>query len=285
MVEPTQDQKITYATMSADQMNDLHNGIDQAIERITPKFGQTHPMYIDGQAIESAEQFDDVSPIDTRQVLARFQTGTADHVRDAVRAANAAAKSWSAKPWEERVAVVRNISEGIRKNRWDLSAWMGYETGKNRLECVGDIEESADFMAYYCSQMEANAGFALKMDALGPDEENTSVLRPYGVWGVIAPFNFPMALAAGPIGAALVTGNTVVLKPATDTPLLGIKLYEISTAAGLPPGVLNVVTGPGSTVGQEISDNPGINGIVFTGSKEVGMLLASENGRRQTHAQ
>ena len=282
MVEPTQDQKITYATMSADQMNDLHNGIDQAIERITPKFGQTHPMYIDGQAIESAEQFDDVSPIDTRQVLARFQTGTADHVRDAVRAAKAAAKSWSAKPWEERVAVVRNISEGIRKNRWDLSAWMGYETGKNRLECVGDIEESADFMAYYCSQMEANAGFALKMDALGPDEENTSVLRPYGVWGVIAPFNFPMALAAGPIGAALVTGNTVVLKPATDTPLLGIKLYEVATAAGLPPGVLNVVTGPGSTVGQEISDNPGINGIVFTGSKEVGMLLASENGRRQT---
>ena len=91
-----------------------------------------------------------------------------------------------------------------------------------------------------------------------------------------------MALAAGPIGAALVTGNTVVLKPATDTPLLGIKLYEIATAAGLPPGVLNVVTGPGSTVGQEISDNPGINGIVFTGSKEVGMLLASENGRRQT---
>ena len=274
------DTKITYATMSADQLEELHAQIDQAIERITPQFGRTYPMYIDGEAIESAEQFDDVSPIDTRKVLARFQKGTADHVRDAVRIARAASAAWSVRPLSERLAIVRRIGDGIRAHRYELAAWMGYETGKNRLECVGDIEEAADFMTYYASQMDSHAGFSTTMDKLEPNEENTSVLRPYGVWAVISPFNFPMALAAGPAGGALVTGNTVVLKPATDTPMLGIKLYEIASEAGVPPGVLNLVTGPGATVGQEIIENPGIDGIVFTGSKEVGMKLIRENGSR-----
>ena len=276
----TEEMKITYATMSADQMDELHRGIDQAIEQIAPQIGQTYPMYIDGEPIESAEQFDDLSPIDTRSALARFQTGTADHVRDAVRAARVAAPGWSARPWSERVAIVRKIGDGIRAHRWELAAWMGHETGKNRLECVGDIEEAADFTSYYCDQMEAHAGFSQTMNALGPNEENTSVMRPHGVWAVISPFNFPMALAAGPAGGALVTGNTVVLKPATDTPWLGVRLYDIVTAAGVPSGVFNVVTGPGATVGQEIAEHRGIDGIVFTGSKEVGMMLLRENGSR-----
>ena len=143
----TPEMKITYATMSADQMESLHLAIDEAIERIRPELGKTYPMYIDGEAIESAEQFDDLSPIDTRTVLARFQKGTADHVRDAVRAARAAVTSWSERSWTERVAIVRKIGDGIRVHRWDLAAWMGHETGKNRLECVGDIEEAAAVIA------------------------------------------------------------------------------------------------------------------------------------------
>jgi 1-pyrroline-5-carboxylate dehydrogenase len=106
------------------------------------------------------------------------------------------------------------------------------------------------------------------------------VLRPYGVWAVISPFNFPLALAAGPAGGALAAGNTVVFKPASDTPLIGAKLTEMVIEAGLPPGVFNFVTGPGSTVGQELIDNAGIDGIVFTGSKEVGMKLMRENAAR-----
>ena len=119
-------------------------------------------------------------------------------------------------------------------------------------------------------QIEAHDGFSTRLGSLGPNEENASVLRPYGVWAVISPFNFPLALAAGPAGGALVAGNTVVFKPASATPLLGYALYEVMAAAGMPSGVFNFITGGGSTAGQELVDNPGVDGIVFTGSKDVG---------------
>jgi 1-pyrroline-5-carboxylate dehydrogenase len=128
--------------------------------------------------------------------------------------------------------------------------------------------------------MEQHNGFTTPLGTLGPNEENSSVLRPYGVWAVISPFNFPLALAAGPSGGALVAGNTSVFKPASDTPLLGYKLNEVMVEAGLPPGVFNFVTGPGRTAGQELVDNPGVDGIVFTGSKEVGMRLIRDNATR-----
>ena len=274
--------KITYATMSADQMKDLHHGIDGAIEQIKPRLGETYSMFINGQGVKATELFDDVSPIDTRILLGRFQKATPEHARDAIAAARAAAPAWSGRPWHERVAMVRELAEAIRAHRWELSALMGYEAGKNRLECVGDVEEGADLIAYYCDQVEEHDGFTKPMGKLAPNEENLSVLRPYGVWAVISPFNFPLALAAGPAGGALVTGNTVVFKPASDTPLLGLKLYELTVEAGLPAGAFNVVTGSGSTVGQELVDNPGIDGIVFTGSKEVGMKLIRDNGARLT---
>src|SRR5438552_13617764 len=135
-------------------------------------------------------------------------------------------------------------------------------------------------MEYYCLEMEKHDGFATRLGTLGPGEENYSVLRPYGVWAVISPFNFPLALAAGPSGGALAAGNTVVFKPASATPLLGYKLYEAFAEAGLPPGVFNFVTGGGSTAGQALIDNPAIDGIVFTGSKNVGMQLIRDNAMR-----
>ena len=144
---------------------------------------------------------------------------------------------------------------------------------------MGEVEEVADFFSYYCNQMEKHEGYVNPMGLVGYNEESVSVLRPLGVWAVIAPFNFPIALAGGPASAAILTGNTVVFKPATDTPYAGLKLYQM-LAEVLPPGVFNFVTGGGGTVGQELLDNPGIDGIVFTGSKEVGMKLIRENGAR-----
>jgi len=272
--------KITYATMSADQMEDLHRDLDVQIDAVKAAFGRTYPMFIDGRPVEAAEQFDDRSPIDTRILLGRFQKGTREQAREAIAAARRAYPAWSGRPWRDRVEALRRVAETIRAHRSELSALMGYEAGKNRLECVGDVEESADLIAYYCDQVEKNEGFIKTMGALSPAEENRSVLRPYGVWAVISPFNFPMALAAGPAGGALVAGNTVVFKPASDTPLLGFKLQEMMTEAGIPRGVFNFVTGGGSTVGQELIDNPGIDGIVFTGSKEVGMKLLRDNAAR-----
>jgi 1-pyrroline-5-carboxylate dehydrogenase len=271
---------ITYATMTADRMEDLHRELDTAIGQVKSTFGKSYPMIVGGKEVRASSEFDDRSPIDTRILLGTFQSGTRDHVKDAIAAAKAAYPAWSARPWRERVALLKKVADAIRDRRWELSALMGYEAGKNRLECVGDVEESADLIEYYCIQMEKHEGFTTKLGTLGPGEENSSVLRPYGVWAVISPFNFPLALAAGPSGGALVAGNTVVFKPASVTPLLGYTLYEAMKEAGIPAGVFNFVTGGGSTVGQELIDNPGIDAVVFTGSKDVGMKLIRDNATR-----
>src|SRR3989441_1087370 len=272
--------KITYATMTADRMEDLHRELDTAIGQVKSTFGKSYPLVIGGKDVKASSEFDDRSPIDTRILLGKFQIGGREHVRDAIAAAKAAYPAWSARPWRERVALLKKVADKIRDHRWELSALMGYEAGKNRLECVGDVEESADLIEYYCDQIEKHDGFQMKLGTLGPGEENSSVLRPYGVWAVIAPFNFPLALAAGPAGGALVAGNTIVLKPASATPLLSYELYQIAAAAGIPAGVFNFVTGGGSTAGQELIDNAGVDGIVFTGSKEVGMKLIRDNATR-----
>ena len=272
--------KITYATLGGEQLEDLHRELDEAIASAPATFGRDYFIYIDGQPVRSEQQFDDRSPIDTSVLIGRFQQGTREDSRLAVAAARRAYPAWAARPWQERLTLVRKIADAIRAHRWELSALMGYEAGKNRLECVGDVEEAADLMSYYCDQIERHHGFVEPMGSLGPGEENVSVLRPYGVWAVISPFNFPMALAAGPAGGALAAGNTVVLKPASATPLLGEKLYQMTVEAGLPSGVFNFVTGPGSTAGQELIDNDGIDGIVFTGSKEVGLKMMRDNAAR-----
>ena len=273
--------KITYATMTADTLVDLHHELDRAIEEVKATFGRSYPLVIDGRDARSSSEFEDRSPIDTRILLGRFQSASRDEVGAAIAAAGAAFPKWSARPWSERVSLLKKVADAIRARRWELSALMGYEAGKNRLECVGDVEESADLIEYYCTQIEEHDGFGVKLGTLGPDEENSSVLRPYGVWAVISPFNFPLALAAGPSGGALVAGNTVVFKPASATPLLGFKLCEMMMEAGVPAGVFNFVTGGGGTAGQALIDNPDVDGIVFTGSKDVGMHLIRDNAARQ----
>ena len=278
--DTTPSAKITYATMSGERLADLHLALDRAIEQAKTTFGKRYPLMIDGNAVYAAGELEDRSPIDTRILLGRFQMAGRENVRDAVAAARAAYPGWSARSWRDRVALLRKAADGIRARRWELSALMGFEAGKNRLECVGDVEESADLIEYYCHEMELHDGFSTRLGSLGPNEENSSVLRPYGVWAVISPFNFPLALAAGPAGGALVAGNTVVFKPASTTPLLGYALYEVIAAAGIPSGVFNFITGGGATAGQELVDNPGVDGIVFTGSKDVGMGLIRDNAAR-----
>jgi 1-pyrroline-5-carboxylate dehydrogenase len=150
------------------------------------------------------------------------------------------------------------------------------EVGKNRMESLGDVAESADLIRYACYQMEKNDGYVVAMGRdplVGYTSINYSALRPYGVWLVISPFNFPMALTGGPVGAALVAGNTVVMKPATDTPMVVRMLAECFRDAGLPDGVANYVTGPGRTLGQALIESPEVDGVTFTGSFDVGMKI------------
>ncbi|HSM55295.1 MAG TPA: aldehyde dehydrogenase family protein [Candidatus Sulfomarinibacteraceae bacterium] len=264
------DFKVTYATLSSPSPK-LHEMFDEAVAKAREQFGRTFPMYIDGEEREADETFPKYSPADLDLEMAHFQKGTEQDARDAVAAAKAAFPSWSRTPWQERVRLMREAADLISDRLFDIAAVMSLEVGKNRLEALGDVEETADLIRYYCQQMEENNGFVVEMDAESERHHNRSVLRPYGVWAVISPFNFPFALAGGPSGGALVAGNTVVFKPASDTAYSGWLLTQCFRDAGLPDGVFNFVTGGGRTVGQTIVDHPDIAGITFTGSYEVGM--------------
>ena len=265
--------KITYATLRNDN-EELHSQFEQGIETARAQLGEHHPNYVNGQPRHGEGEFEDRSPIDNDHVLGYFAKGTRQDVKDAIAAAREATPGWAATPWRERVALLRRAADLISERQMEYGALMCYEVGKNRLEALGDVEETADLIRYYCDQMEANNGFDHVMGNLGDDTVHTrSVLKPHGVFAVISPFNFPFALCGGPAGAALVAGNTVVFKPSSDAPLLGLKLYEVLVDAGLPPGVFNCIAGPGETVGTELQENDEIDGIVFTGSYEVGFEL------------
>jgi 1-pyrroline-5-carboxylate dehydrogenase len=267
-------QKITYTSTNVD-MEAFHRAYDAALAEVRATAGRSYPLYISGKAIEVVgnDPIIDVSPIDTSMVLGTFASATKDHVDQAVRSAHAAQKGWAALPWQERIRILRRAAQIIRERKFLLSAIMSYEVGKNRFEAMGDTEESADLIDYYCQQVEDHNGFIRDMAKMTPIERNTEILRPYGVFVCIAPFNFPLALSTGMSSSALMTGNAVVYKPAEDTPWTGIKLYEVYRDAGVPAGVFNYVSGHGRSIGDAFWQNPLTDGVVFTGSKGIGMKI------------
>jgi 1-pyrroline-5-carboxylate dehydrogenase len=174
------------------------------------------------------------------------------------------------------VELLRKAASLIEERIFELGAAMSLEVGKNRMEALGDVQETADLIYYSCYQMEKNNGYIVEMGRdplVGYEATNISVLRPYGVWLVVSPFNFPFALTGGPSGAALAAGNCIVIKPATDTPWIVRLLADCFRDAGLPDGVVNFVTGPGRTLGQALVDSPEVDGATFTGSFDVGMKM------------
>jgi 1-pyrroline-5-carboxylate dehydrogenase len=272
--------KITYTSTSGD-LEEFHHRFDTALDRIRRDAGALHPFYIDGQPVETGEEpLIDSSPIDTSFVLGRFAAATPLQVDAAVQAARRAQRGWASLSWQERVAILRRAAALIRERKYELAALMSLEVGKSRLEAMGDAEESADLVDYYCQQVEDADGFVRPMGRITPVERNTDVLRPYGVFACIAPFNFPLALSAGMSSAALVAGNSVVYKPAEDTPWTGLKLYEIYRDAGLPAGVCNLLFGRREVIGDPLWQHPGVDGVVFTGSKQIGLRIhAGLSGR------
>ncbi len=266
--------KITYATLRNDN-EELHALYERGVEESRAGLGAHHRNYVDGRWVDgSAGVFEARSPIDRDMLIGTFAKGDRSDVRAAMAAARRAAPGWRHTPWQGRLAVLKKAAELISERQMRYGADMAFECGKNRLEALGEVEEAADLIRFYSRTMEDNNGYDHAMDNLGDAAVHTrSILRPHGVFGVISPFNFPMALAAGPSSGALMAGNTVVFKPASATPLSAVNLVHAYEDAGLPPGVMNLVMGPGDTVGDEIQSNPGIDGIVFTGSYEVGFKL------------
>jgi len=265
--------ELTYGTMF-DPPEELHARFEGALDQVLSELGQEHAMVIDGQERFAEEKFTSITPINKNQVLGIFQSGSASDAADAVAAARRAFPEWSRTPWQERVEIIRRAADLIDERIFTLAAMTTLEVGKNRMEALGDVAEAPALLRYACDELERNQGFRMKMgqDPLqGYKATNYSVLKPYGVWLVISPFNFPAALTGGPAGAALVSGNTVIMKPASDTPWVIRLLFDCFTEAGLPDGVLNYVTGSGSVLGKSLVENPDLDGLTFTGSYDVGM--------------
>jgi 1-pyrroline-5-carboxylate dehydrogenase len=273
-------QKITYTSANVD-LDAFHAAFDAALEEVRASMGESHPLHLDGKAVvPDRAPIVDVSPIDTSLVLGRFAAAGPDEVDVAVRSAKVAQRPWAALPWRDRVAALRRAAELIRERKFRLAAIMACEVGKNRLEAMGDAEESADLVDYYCQQVEDHHGFVREMARMTPIERNVETLRPYGVFACVAPFNFPLALSTGMSSAALVTGNAVVYKPAEDAPWTGLELHRVYRDAGVPPGVFQYVSGRGREMGDALWEHPLTDGVVFTGSKEVGMRIFHGLSRR-----
>jgi 1-pyrroline-5-carboxylate dehydrogenase len=266
--------KVTYTSASVD-WDAVHREFDAALVAVRAELGRDYPMYIAGAPVVMSAHAPlvDVTPIDTGVVLGRFVTASPAHVDRAVQAARAAQPGWGRTPWRERIATLRRAAELIRERKVALAALMSLEVGKSRPEALGDAEESADLIDYYCGQMEEAHGFVREMARVTPVERNTDVQRPYGVFACIAPFNFPLALSTGMSAAALAAGNAVVFKPSEDAPWTGLKLYELYREAGLPAGVFNYIVGRREEIGDYLWRHEGVDGVVFTGSKAVGLRI------------
>lgn len=267
--------KLTYATMF-NPPEEMHTRFEAALAAARADLGREYGMLINGQERRADQKFEKRSPINTDWLLGVFQRGTAQDASDAMAAARAALPGWSSTPWQSRIRIARRIADLIDARAYDIGAALALEVGKNRSEALGDVAEAAEFLRYYSAEMERNNGYVVEMardPLVGFTARNVSALKPYGVWLVISPFNFPTALSGGPVAAALITGNTVVLKPATDTPWSVRLLVDCFRDGGIPAGALNYVTGGGATVGQALIDHPGVDGITFTGSYEVAMRI------------
>jgi 1-pyrroline-5-carboxylate dehydrogenase len=278
----SQDGKVTYVSLMTDES--IHGEYEEALRKVEGEFGRHHPMFIgDSQVFSDDGEFEDRSPIDSSIILGYFQKGNQEHARAAIAESKRAFPEWSGKDWRERVRIVRAVAERVDRLKFELAALITYEVGKNRYEALAEVGEAADMFRYYCDIYERNGGYVTPMGPGAPGERCWSVMRPHGVWAVISPFNFPFALAGGMTAAALLTGNTVVFKPTSESPFSGLRLYQLFIEAGVPPGAINYVTGPGGPFGETIVAHPDVDGIAFTGSRDVGMWLYRNFAARQPY--
>lgn len=262
-----------------EQMTDFSHprnreAMETALQGMRRQLGKTYPIVIGGERIEGLKTFETLNPSRKTEVLGRFQKATRDHAEAAIEAAAEAFQQWKREPVERRAGVLVKAAELLRKRKHEFSATMVLEVGKNWPEADGDTAEAIDFLEFYAREAYRYAADQplVKIES----ENNDLVYIPLGVGAVIPPWNFPLAIMAGMTVAAIVTGNTVVLKPSSDAPLIAWKFFELLEEAGMPPGVANFVSGSGQEVGDTIVKHPKTRFIAFTGSKEVGLHINEE---------
>jgi 1-pyrroline-5-carboxylate dehydrogenase len=256
------------------QKEENRSAMQQALARVKQNVGKEYPLVIGGKRIHGGKTFDSINPSDKSQVVGHFQAGTRQHAEQALEAAWQAFESWKRQPVEARASLLVRTAEVLRRRKHDFSATMVLEVGKSWAEADADTAEAIDFCEFYAREAYRYAAEQplVKIES----EENDLVYIPLGAGAVIPPWNFPLAIMAGMTAAAIVTGNTVVLKPSSDAPLIAYRFLEALEESGMPAGVVNFVTGGGTEVGDTLVRHPRTRFIAFTGSKQVGLHINEE---------
>jgi RHH-type proline utilization regulon transcriptional repressor/proline dehydrogenase/delta 1-pyrroline-5-carboxylate dehydrogenase len=241
-----------------------------ALDQVRTQFGRTYPIVIDNQPLPGGKTLDRENPSRKTELVGRVAMASAEQANRAVKSCLAAFDGWRDTPVEERAALLHRTAEQFRQRRFELSAWIVFECGKPWREADADVAEAIDFCDYYATEMK-KLGATQHRDV--PGEDNRYFYEPRGVSVIIAPWNFPLAILTGMATAALVAGNTVILKPAEQSSVVGAKLMECLQAAGLPPGVANFLPGDGEEIGPALVTHPDVALIAFTGSLKVALLI------------
>jgi 1-pyrroline-5-carboxylate dehydrogenase len=240
-----------------------------ALDQVAAQLGREYDLVIGGRHLKTEGKIRSFNPAKPAQVVGVHQKAGAEHAEEAMAAALKAFESWSRTSVDERVSLLLGAAEIIRSRHFEFCAWLTYEVGKNWAEADADVGETIDFLEFYAREALRLATATTPIQF--PGERNRLLYIPLGVGAVIPPWNFPFAIMAGMTAASIVTGNTVVLKPSSDSPTIAAKFIEVLEEAGMPPGVVNFCPGSGATFGNAIVEHPKTRFIAFTGSKEVGL--------------
>jgi len=259
--------------------HDNAHAMKEALVRVGDILGHEYELIIGGERLRTAGKIESRNPARPEQVVGIHQKAGAEHADKAVRAALQAFETWQHAPVEERVSLLLNAAEIIRSRKFEFCAWLVYEVGKNWVEADADVAETIDFLEFYSREALRLAGATTPIQY--PGERNQLVYIPLGVGAVIPPWNFPFAIMAGMTAAAIVTGNTIVLKPSSDSPTIAARFIDVLEEAGMPPGVVNFCPGSGATFGNAIVEHPKTRFVAFTGSKEVGLDIHERAAKTQ----
>ena len=233
--------------------------------------GSEYPLIIGGERLKTTDKIRSINPARPAQIVGIHQKAGAAQAETAMSAALRAFDSWSQTVAEERASLLLNAADIIRKRKFEFMAWLTYEVGKNWAEADADVGETIDFLEFYAREALRLAAATTPIQY--PGERNELLYIPLGVGAVIPPWNFPFAIMAGMTAAAIVTGNTVILKPSSDAPTIAAKFVEVLEEAGMPDGVVNFCPGSGATFGNAIVEHPKTRFIAFTGSRSVGLEI------------
>jgi 1-pyrroline-5-carboxylate dehydrogenase len=242
-----------------------------AIERVRGQLGREYDLIIGGQRVKTADKIKSLNPSKPSQIVGIHQKAGKEHVEPAMNAALKAFKSWSQTSVEERAGLLFRAADLMRQRKMDYMAWLVFEVSKNWGEADADISETIDFCEFYAREALRLAKAETPVQLPGEHDKLTYI--PLGVGAVIPPWNFPCAIMAGMTVASIVGGNTVILKPSSDSPTIAAKFMELLEEAGLPEGVVNFCPGSGASFGDAIVAHPKTRYIAFTGSREVGLHI------------